>query len=623
MGVLYRAHDPLLERDVAIKLMLVDFKTDPTARERFHREARAVARLQHRNVVTIHELGESEGTPYIVMEFLTGRDLEALLKRDPPLGLDEKLDVTIQLCVGLSYAHEQGIVHRDIKPSNVRVLEDGTVKILDFGIAKFALSAMTQSGSVMGTAQYMAPEQIMGQPVDGRADLFSTGVLLYEIIAGQKPFTGDTPTAIVYQILHAEPTPIRSIVPEVPEQLGDVIGRALKKDPDHRYSRASEMAAELQIVRSILAGAGHSVLPGGTIVGGATLGGALRTPSGHLVTPPLSAASDRIAVPRTASASRDDAMLTGAPLSGFDATIRPSADATGGAAQAAADAEARRPKSGLPLGAIAGAVAFIAVLGIVVMTLLRGGDSPAPGATTAEGKTGGGSTSAAAPSGAAAASGASAEGDLPSTFSVVSKPAGAKISLDGRETGRVTPAAIPVSAPFPKRLELALDGYEPFSVSLEETDVKTGGREFALVSRPEPVRVSITGPYAFEVLQGNRVLSNSAARHEVTLAPDQLTIRLRSRPYFLNTSIEVRPRGGQRVQLQAPGLGTLAVFSSVETCVISVDGQEIGFPPVPRQEVAAGNHAVAVKCPNGQSESRNVSVPAGQRTAVTFDPAKG
>ncbi len=294
MGVLYRAHDPLLERDVAIKLMLVDFKADPAARERFHREARAVARLQHRNVVTIHELGESEGTPYIVMEFLTGRDLEALLKRDPPLGLDEKLDVTIQLCVGLSYAHEQGIVHRDIKPSNVRVLEDGTVKILDFGIAKFAMSAMTQSGSVMGTAQYMAPEQIMGQPVDGRADLFSTGVLLYEIIAGQKPFSGDTPTAIVYQILHAEPTPIRSIVPDVPEQLADIIRRALKKDPDHRYSRANEMAAELQLVRSLLAGASYSALPPGTIVGGAALGGALRTPSGHLVSSPGAPASGQV-----------------------------------------------------------------------------------------------------------------------------------------------------------------------------------------------------------------------------------------------------------------------------------------------------------------------------------------
>jgi serine/threonine-protein kinase len=618
MGVLYRAHDPLLERDVAIKLMLVDFKSDPTARERFHREARAVARLQHRNVVTIHELGESDGTPYIVMEFLTGRDLEALLKRDPPLGLDEKLDVTIQLCVGLSYAHEQGIVHRDIKPSNVRVLEDGTVKILDFGIAKFAMSAMTQSGSVMGTAQYMAPEQIMGQPVDGRADLFSTGVLLYEIIAGQKPFTGDTPTAIVYQILHAEPTPIRSIVTEVPEQLADIIGRALKKDPDHRYSRASEMAAELQIVRSMLAGAGHSVLPGATIVGGATLAGALRTPSGRLMAPP--APSDNVPVPGPAPA-RDDAMVTGPHMAGFDATIRPSADGTGGAAQAAAEAEARRARSGLPLGAIAGAVAFIAVLAVVVMTLLRGVQPQAP---TASGEANAAPAATSSPTATGAApSAAATEGGLPSTFSVVSTPAGARITLDGSETGRMTPAAIPVAAPFPKKLELTLEGFEPFSVSLEESDVRTGGREFTLVSRPEPVRVSITGPYAFEVLQGNRVLSNSSARHDVTLAPDQLTIRLRSRAQFLNTSIEVRPRGSQRVQIQAPGLGTLAIFSSVETCVVSIDGQEIGFPPVPRQEVAAGNHAVSVKCPNGQSETRNVSVAAGARTAVTFDPAKG
>jgi hypothetical protein len=378
------------------------------------------------------------------------------------------------------------------------------------------------------------------------------------------------------------------------------------------------MAAELQIVRSMLGGAGLSVLPP-TIVGGATLAGALRTPSGTLMSPPTPAASDKVAVQPRVPAVREDSTLSGAPMAGtagFDATIRPGAD-TASDTHAAADRGARR--TGLPLGAIAGALAFIAVLGVVVMTLLRGGGGEdVPSVQTADGKTAGAAALAGAP-----ATTPTGEGELPSTFSVVSAPAGARISLDGKDTGRVTPAAIPVTAPFPKRLELALEGYEPFSVSLEAVDVRTGGREFALVSRPEPVRVAITGPYAFEVLQGNRVLSNSAARHEVTLAPDQLTIRLRSRPYFLNTSIEVRPRGSQRVQLQAPALGTLAVFSSIETCVVSIDGQEIGFPPVPRQEVAAGNHAVAVKCPNGQSDSRNVSVAAGERTAVTFDPSKG
>src|SRR6476659_8431678 len=156
MGVLYRARDKTLQRDVALKMMLVDFSHDPTARDRFEREARAVARLQHRNVVTIHELGDADGAPFIVMEFLSGKDLETLLQAETPLTLAAKLDIASQLCEGLAYAHEQGIVHRDIKPGNVRVLEDGTVKILDFGIAKFAVNSVTQSGTVMGTPSYMA-----------------------------------------------------------------------------------------------------------------------------------------------------------------------------------------------------------------------------------------------------------------------------------------------------------------------------------------------------------------------------------------------------------------------------------------------------------------------------------
>src|SRR5262252_7391128 len=241
MGVLYRARDAVLERDVALKMMLIDFTMDQSARERFQREAKAVARLQHRNVVTIHELGEADGVPYIVMEFLGGKDLETILQHETRLSLSEKLDIAIQLCEGLGYAHEQGIVHRDIKPGNVRVLEDGTVKILDFGIAKFAVSTVTQSGTIMGTASYMSPEQIMGQPVDGRADLFSAGVLLFELLAGKKPFQGEQATAVVYQIMHVEPPTVRSVLPDLPEALDDIVSRALQKNADDRYSRASEM----------------------------------------------------------------------------------------------------------------------------------------------------------------------------------------------------------------------------------------------------------------------------------------------------------------------------------------------------------------------------------------------
>jgi serine/threonine-protein kinase len=252
MGVLYRAHDAVLERDVALKMMLVDFSHDTAARERFQREARAVARLQHRNVVTIHELGEVEGTPYIVMEFLGGRDLDALLKEGADLTLAKKLEIAAQVCEGLAYAHEQGIVHRDIKPGNVRVLDDGTVKILDFGIAKFAMSSVTQTGTVMGTPSYMAPEQIMGQGIDGRSDLFSAGVLLYELLSGNKPFQGDSPTAVVYQIMNGEPVPLRESIPGLPEAIDDIIGHALQKNPEERYATAKQMATDLQAVRAMI-----------------------------------------------------------------------------------------------------------------------------------------------------------------------------------------------------------------------------------------------------------------------------------------------------------------------------------------------------------------------------------
>ena len=270
MGVLYRAQDTVLERDVAHKMMLVDFSNDAATRERFQRAARAVARLQHRNVVTIHELGEVEGTPYIVMELLGGQDLDALLKSEVKLSLGQKLEIAAQLCEGLSYAHEQGIVHRDIKPGNVRVLEDGTVKILDFGIAKFAQSSVTQTGSVMGTPSYMAPEQIMGQPVDGRSDLFSAGVLLYELLAGVKPFQGDSPTAVVYQIMNGEPVPLEKSIPDIPEAINQIVGKALQKNPEHRYAKAKEMAADLNMVRAMLDPPLHT---GHTPIAGMSSGG--------------------------------------------------------------------------------------------------------------------------------------------------------------------------------------------------------------------------------------------------------------------------------------------------------------------------------------------------------------
>jgi len=251
MGVLYRGFDPVLDREVAIKLMHADFSEDTEQmRPRFYREARAAAKLNHRNIVTIFEFAEESNVPYIVMEFLKGTPLGARLNSQPPLTLDDKLNVVAQLCDGLSYAHEQGVVHRDVKPDNVFLLEDGSVKLLDFGIAKLTTSTLTRQGDVLGSASYMSPEQVGGsESVDGRADIFSTGVVLYELLSGRKPFEGDSPTVVIVKILKDEPTPIESVTTGLPVEVVNVVMKALQKDPADRFQTADELGRELQNIR--------------------------------------------------------------------------------------------------------------------------------------------------------------------------------------------------------------------------------------------------------------------------------------------------------------------------------------------------------------------------------------
>jgi serine/threonine-protein kinase len=213
MGVLYRGRDTTLDREVAIKVMSADFglDADQTARSRFYQEARAAARLQHRNIVTIFEFGEDQQTPFIAMEYLRGQDLAHRMRSTPPLSLEQKLDIVADLCTGLHFAHEQGVVHRDVKPANIWIQTDGSVKLLDFGIAKFGSATITMQGAVLGSAAYMAPEQVAGLEIDGRADVFAAGVVLYELLAGRKPFEGDTVPAVMARLVDSSPMPLESM----------------------------------------------------------------------------------------------------------------------------------------------------------------------------------------------------------------------------------------------------------------------------------------------------------------------------------------------------------------------------------------------------------------------------
>ena len=251
MGVLYRGHDPVLDREVAVKVMLADFSDDAEQmRPRFYREAKAAAKLQHRNIVTVFEFAEENNQPHIVMEFLRGVPLNARMEQSPPLTLDDKLDIVAQLCSGLGYAHAQGVVHRDVKPANVFLLQDGTVKLLDFGIAKLSTSTLTRQGDVLGSAPYMSPEQVAGtQDLDGRSDVWSTGVLLYELLTNRQPFAGDGLTTVIVGILKEAPPPVEKYAPGLPKQLIDVVMRALEKDRDKRFQTAEELGRELQLIR--------------------------------------------------------------------------------------------------------------------------------------------------------------------------------------------------------------------------------------------------------------------------------------------------------------------------------------------------------------------------------------
>ena len=245
MGKVYHAHDPILERPVALKMVSPALLTGKDTLARFQREARAAARLQHPNIVTIYEIGEVDGTRYIAMEYVDGIDLSEAMAQPDRFPLDKKVRMIVDVCRGLDFAHRMGVVHRDVKPANVRVMKDGTVKILDFGIARFGDSDLTQTGVVLGTPSYVSPELLQGAKVDHHADMWAVGVILYEMLTGHRPFEAPTITSLIHRIVADPPPPIDAGALQIPESLAAIATRALDKDPQRRYPELGEMARAL------------------------------------------------------------------------------------------------------------------------------------------------------------------------------------------------------------------------------------------------------------------------------------------------------------------------------------------------------------------------------------------
>ena len=281
MGVVYKARDPMLDRVVAIKTVNLTLPKDELAEyeARFYQEAKAAGGLSHRNIVTIYDIGRSERIAYMAMEFLEGDELRKLLQARTPIPLSRALDIGAQVAEGLQYAHERQIIHRDIKPANIMVLQDGLVKITDFGIARMRNNEVkTMTGMILGSPKYMSPEQVSGKRADTRSDIFSLGVVIYEMLTGTSPFVADNIHGVMYQTMNFNPPAPRTLNPDLPEVLNYIVAKALAKNLDDRYQKSTDLAHDLREAMSTLTG--ESATP--EVVAGPVEGGPFVLPESPL-----------------------------------------------------------------------------------------------------------------------------------------------------------------------------------------------------------------------------------------------------------------------------------------------------------------------------------------------------
>jgi eukaryotic-like serine/threonine-protein kinase len=390
-GAVYRGRDPYIKRTVAVKTCQLN---DEEIKSRFFREAELAGNLHHRHITTIYDFGVENGIPYIVQEFLSGEDLDKKVKRAEPLPIVRKVEILVAIADGLAYAHAAGIIHRDIKPANVRILEDGSVKIMDFGIAKSLQteSNLTQTGITLGTSAYLAPEQIRGEPVDRRTDIFSLGILAYELLTFRKPFRGEHLSTVLYKILNETPEKIEDLSPDAPPSLVNAVMKAMEKQRENRYESMEALKQDLINVQREVSGSSGQYPT--AVIPADEMDATMMTPSGGIVPSSIT--------PPSGSLARVPAALDATPASG---SLRRKAglelvnfrdpDASGEETLVGArrvTAPLPTPVEGAPRRTpliIAGVAIGVAVLAVVVLMLGRGGrsaETSAPPPPAAEAK---------------------------------------------------------------------------------------------------------------------------------------------------------------------------------------------------------------------------------------------
>jgi len=648
MGMVYRGYDEALDREVAVKTLTLDGNLDTESRKRFAVEAKAAAKLQHPNIVTVFELNQDGQLQYIAMELLPGCDLESLLRSGEALLLPEKIDIIIQMCRGLHFAHERGVVHRDVKPSNIRLLDDGAVKILDFGIAKLANTNLTKSGMMVGTVHYMCPEQIQGQSVDGRSDVFSVGVILYELLSGRRPFEGGEggPTEILYKIVQ-QPTPALPDLGRHTGALQEIVSRALAKKPADRYLSAARLAEDLVDLRSRLdtpaastpdvmetIEAAQVLVKEGRVDEGVTRLRQMveRTPQSVEARRALRAAC-REAARRSSPSSPAEAEFPELTYQVGATQLQATAymDAAGGAASATRSGPvAAEGRTMLLAGAIV--LGFALVAG--VMLVMR-----SPGTTDTATK---GSGDASKIAGTATTpvidtdkgkdepvdkpvSTPKAKDKDPATpvapikklvrLTLATEPPGADITLDGKPLDGRTPLSVELDTSQNHLVAFSLDGYSPRRVTIPSDAAKDV--TVALMQAGPPGTLNVLSAYPVDVMLGDGVLAKAQTSPSLSLPAGRHTLRIVAPSVFLRMSPTVEVRAGEAVAVQVPALGHLSVQANPDNCEVFVDGESIGYLPVRKKPVASGRHTVVFKWPDGARDEKVVEVAPATPAYVT------
>ncbi len=579
MGVVYKATDPNIGRVVALKTMRVDVVQGMESEEmvkRFHAEARNAGVLNHTNIVTIYDAQELEGIFYIAMEYIQGQTLQELLKQGN-LPLEKIIDIARQVCAGLDYASARNIIHRDIKPANIMVEPDGTVKIMDFGIAKSAGTGMTSTGQVLGTPNYMSPEQVKGRTLDGRSDLFSLGVCLYEMLTGERPFTGENVTTIIYKIVNEHPPAPKDLDATVHPGLSAVVMKALAKNRDERYQKGADMAHDLLHYNKVgEAGQQTQVMAEQAVP--------------EIVQPPMRATTGTVAMPATgAGAAAKAAPAPQKPAAAPKKTI-------------AAPAKSRGP---LMLGG-ALLVVVLAVAGYVGLKFKS--KSPAQPAPTPAAQTEAPSQAATpapesnpaapgkakpTPKPAAAAAKPKAEAPIESgELRVASTPPGATISMDGKEQAEKTPAVLKLK-PGQHAVTVSLDGYRPETRRSEVTASQRSNITVALAATMGFMMVSSDPPGAEILVDGNPTGQVTPAKVKALQGNHTFTVR---KPGYKEQAASAFVLIGQTLPL--------ATFTMPGTGAASSAKRGPGSQNVPPSNVPAATTTQAQQ-PAPQKESGN------------------